>query len=806
MLKSLIPVALCLFLGACSTKTAVNQTKPTATSIKSYPEYKAPLLSPIILQTDSTVVVIPDYFPLAEDWDIVSLPEGLKAHRHLDEFILKGEMANDYEIIRLKVNEEKYDLLVKNHHKIPYTFVYPNSQNLDNLQIKGSFNNWSTTANPLVLKEGIYTFSTWLSPGTYEYIMVHKGKEFLDPNNPNSKSNGMGGYNNVFTVGNAESAPASLLLEKPEMNSRNLNVVLENYNSISNTDPIIVLWENNKIAVETIENHNKGIVFSFEIPKEALRQSRSHLRVFANSNAGKCNDLLIPLNKGNVIMNAVDLNRKDFQSNVMYEVFVDRFYDGDPSNNGTLNSTELFRGTDWYGGDLQGMYQKMEEGYFSDLGVNCLWISPINLNPQGMYGHMTEYGIDTKFTGYHGYWPVSLAKIDPRFGNSETLQNIIKEAHQEDTNVLLDYVANHVHEEHPIVKNDMGWITPMYLPDGRKNNRLYDEQRLTTWFDDFMPTLDLERAEVTEVMTDSAVYWFKKYDIDGFRHDATKHIPNSFWRKLTYKLKTEVVIPQDRKLYQIGETYGNNALINSYINTGMLDAQFDFNLFDAAFNGVLNDNYPLTQTAAVLMGSLQTYGYHHLMGNISGNHDKGRSISYADGSLSFGENAKEAGYTRTISNQNGDLGFKKMAQFFAFNLFIPGIPVIYYGDEIGMPGGDDPDNRRMMQFDGLNEYQSYLKNTVSKLIKLRRSRMELLYGDTWVEEVGEDYMILKRSYAGMTSYLCVNTSWSSKKITLDLGSEPPSEMFLHFNHKGQKNGTTLSFTLEGKDFEWVTIN
>ncbi len=82
-------------------------------------------------------------------------------------------------------------------------------------------------------------------------------------------------------------------------------------------------------------------------------------------------------------------------------------------------------------------------------------------------------------------------------------------------------------------------------------------------------------------MIDSAIFWIDKYDFDGFRHDATKHIPLNFWRSLNKKVKL-ISQKKGKYIYQIGETYGSHDLIKSYINSGMLDAQFDFNLYDNA--------------------------------------------------------------------------------------------------------------------------------------------------------------------------------------------------------------------------------
>jgi len=127
--------------------------------------------------------------------------------------------------------------------------------------------------------------------------------------------------------------------------------------------------------------------------------------------------------------------------------------------------------------------------------------------------------------------------------------------------------------------------------------------------------------------------------------------------------------------------------------------------------------------------SLKTYGNKYVMANITGNQDRARFISYAGGSLKFNENAKEAGWTRKV--EVGDtIAYKKLMLLMAFNISIPGVPVIYYGDEFGMPEGNDPDSRRMMRFGNqLNANEKENLRQTQQLIKLRRSNMALMYGD-----------------------------------------------------------------------------
>lgn len=181
-------------------------------------------------------------------------------------------------------------------------------------------------------------------------------------------------------------------------------------------------------------------------------------------------------------------------------------------------------------------------------------MSPITQNPEGAYGFWKDP--KTKFSGYHGYWPVSSSKVDYRYGTSQELKDLIEEAHKRNINVILDYVANHVHEEHPLYKQHQEWATELYLPDGSLNTERWDDHRLTTWFDTFLPTLNLENPEVYEPMTDSALFWIKEYNLDGFRHDATKHIPEIFWRTLTYKLKKDVMFPKTSPFIRWGKRMG----------------------------------------------------------------------------------------------------------------------------------------------------------------------------------------------------------------------------------------------------------
>ncbi|NNE56268.1 MAG: alpha-amylase, partial [Flavobacteriales bacterium] len=398
--------------------------------------------------------------------------------------------------------------------------------------------------------------------------------------------------------------------------------------------------------------------------------------------------------------------------------------------------------------------QVIESNYFAELGVNTIWISPITLNPDRAYG-LWNKEVVSKFSGYHGYWPISSKIIDYRLGDKSSFETLIENVHAMDANILVDYVANHVHIEHPVYQQHPEWATSLYLPDGTMNTEKWDEHRLTTWFDTHLATLDFSNPEVIEAMTDSAMYWVDEFDLDGFRHDATKHVQEEFWRALTKKIKKSR--EGEDPMFQIGETYGNPELISSYVSSGQMDAQFDFNLYDAAIDAFAKDDTGFENLARVMNESLLWYGSNHVMGNITGNQDRCRFISYADGSVDFSEDAKLAGWTREINN-NGKVGFERMKMLMTFLMTTPGIPCIYYGDEIGMPGGNDPDNRRMMIFEGLNEDQADMKRFTADLISLRRSNLALMYGQTNLIEASEEKLIFSRLYLDQELLVVIHKS------------------------------------------------
>lgn len=747
MMWLLSPLIILLVSACAETDSPLSETKV-------YHDYP---LSPIELEPDSTNIHLSDLFAEAVWIDSISSPQDIVWSQKEDSTLLtlsvKGQIPKMF-AVRLYTKGRVLDIPLVRSSKKRIKIRIPH-QGYQTVAIAGDMNAWNALNGSFIHEKEEWIWSSWLRPGSYGYQLELDGERTLDPTNNRTRPNGIGGTNSLLVV------EGPLVDEAPFVNAVANQDTLWVYSNQERTE-VIAFANNLEIPV-----HSKGNQH-YVLQSDFLAAVEGGLRIFSFNSTQRGNDIWIPFAEAKITEQADQLPRTDPRAMRMYFLMVDRFFNGDSLNDRPTDDTAILPIANFFGGDLKGVLDKVQDGYLDSLHLNTLWLSPIPKNPEGAFGLWDKGGVRSKFSSYHGYWPISFTQIDDRFGSAEDLKALTQALHANEQNLLLDFVANHVHENHPVYQahKDEGWATQLYLEDGSLNTERWDEYRLTTWFDVFLPSLNLERQDITEMLSDSAMYWIEEYGVDGFRHDATKHIPLNFWRTMSQKARA-YERESGQALYQIGETYGTADLIGSYLAYGMLDAQFDFNIYDAIVQMMTDEQSDFRLLREKLQQSWAYYGYHHTMGNMSGNQDKARIMSLATGEVRNSEDTKLAGWTREIHEQSRK-GFQKVALVHALNFAIPGIPVVYYGDEIGRPGGNDPDNRRMMKFEGLSDSESSLREEVATLSAWRAQELPLIYGNSKVLAANQTSFALVRTYGSEAILFVANKSAGPAGLELRL--------------------------------------
>lgn len=459
----------------------------------------------------------------------------------------------------------------------------------------------------------------------------------------------------------------------------------------------------------------------------------------------------------------------DWRDAVLYFVFVDRFKDGDPSNNGpALSGVE--GPAQYKGGDWAGVRQKIEEGYFTDLGVNTLWLSvPMDNADVGGWGSDGR-----QYSAYHAYWPTDLSRPEPRFGTIEELRGLVEAAHAKGIKVILDYAMNHVHKDSPVYAEHPDWFWP--LNDGSVSNCTcgggcsWDgDQGRRCWFTDYLPDFNFTNQAARDFSVSNAIQWIKDTGIDGFRLDAVKHIEDSWLLDLRSRVRTEIEAESGEHFYMVGETFtGQKDTIKYYVNPDMLDGQFDFPLRAVMIRSLLMraQDTPMSALDGFLSENESFYGS-GIMSTFVGNHDIPRPIHYAEDSPMWGSEWDD-GKNRAWSNQPGVPGnrapFERLANAFTVLFTTKGVPLVYYGDEVGMAGAGDPDNRRPMQWEGYSEGQGFLREHLAKLGAIRAAHPALRRGSRSTLSAGADTLAYRMSGEGDEVIVAVNRSDAAQTV------------------------------------------
>jgi glycosidase len=446
----------------------------------------------------------------------------------------------------------------------------------------------------------------------------------------------------------------------------------------------------------------------------------------------------------------------DWRSAVMYFVFVDRFRNGDTTNDDPIPNVEA--PANYQGGDWAGLLETIESGYFEDLGVNALWLTVPMDNPNAI-----GLGADGRnYSAYHGYWISDLEKVEEHFGDMALLKQVIDAAHDRGIKVLFDYAMNHVHTSNPLFTDQASYFWPLDFDgkycvcgDGCSWDG-YEGRRC--WFRDYLPDWNFQSAEARAASVDNAIWWIKETGVDGYRLDAIKHIETVWVEDLRKRVNDEIDQSKGR-FYMVGETFetGNRDVIRQYVGPTLLDGQFDFPLRGAVVEHVLRRSGTMFDLDNFLASNDGYYGEGSIMSTWIGNHDIPRVIQTAlDSPWGTWDNGGNSNWVNPPGQPSTRSPYERMLLGFTFIFTTQGVPLVYYGDEIGLAGSGDPDNRRFMQWDGTNEHQDWLRESLKKLGAVRKERTELWAGKRTTVFVSNDVYAYRMTQGAKSTVVVIN--------------------------------------------------
>lgn len=751
---------------------------------------------PICLEPKETIIDVNDIFIDENILDSVSAKPYLTASLSSDKksIVLKenGTALPLMFYLHAYTKNYEYSIILKRSSKIGYEFKYVTESNTPKkVAIVGDFNGWIPNDDEMVFDGHSYQCKVNLNPGKYAYLWVVDNKWMLDPLNNEKQRNMAGEMSSVVLIDNKPSGKIPKLFT----NWADGNII--RIKTINHPEKFFVLWDNFDLTKQFTNYQND--ILEIRIPEIAANTDNSRIRVYSYNKAGVSNDILIPLKNGNVVKQSADLDRHDKAAMMMYYLLVDRFNDADETNNFKVKDGNVNTLSNFMGGDMHGIDEKIQDDYFASLGVNTLWLSPLVQNPYE--AEADEVMKNKYYTGFHGYWPVSSSMFDARFGNEKLLHSIVKHAHHKEINVMIDLVSNHVHKKHPINTKHKDWLTIFVLADSTYNLRKFDQKFNETWLNSFLPDIDYSKPIVVDAMSDSALYWLQKYDIDGYRHGTTNFVHDNYWKTLTKKIKTYAIKQGLNVPYQIGEVIGSRDFVTRYVNSGKHHAQFDYNLYFESKQVFTSSNTTFTALAASLHESFNYFGWHSLMGNMTGNHDLGRFFSYGSDVMLM--NQFNTSQINTSFKQKSD--YNQLAQIMAFTATIPGLPVLFYGDEIGLKGAGTMDHSPMMKFEKLNAQEANQFETTKKLLHLRKNNMALIYGDFDLLSANENTLAYARYYFDNAAFVFFNKDNKSVKFKVAIPKEYATvSLKKHFNAKFTIDDTDLIIEMAPHSFEIIT--
>jgi glycosidase len=451
------------------------------------------------------------------------------------------------------------------------------------------------------------------------------------------------------------------------------------------------------------------------------------------------------------------------RDDVIYLIMPDRFADGDSSNDHPAGSTGRYDRRNpmaYHGGDLRGIREHL--GYLHDLGVTTLWLTPVWKNTD---------------SDYHGYHVVDFYALDDHMGSMREYQALVADAHRLGMKVLIDYVVNHTGPQHPWANDPPTptWIhgtpahhrEPAYTFAGLVDPHASPREYLNTldgWFAGRLPDLNPDDPALALYLAQNAMWWTESAQLDGFRQDTFPYSTRQFWSGWHERMRQ--VYPQFDypQIMDVGEVSDGDPSITSFFEGGR--KQFDgidsgvATLFDFplcfALRDVVIKGAPMQKIVDVLRHD-ELYPHPEMLVTFFGNHDETRFLSEKDSNPA------------------------KLKAAFGLLLTLRGIPQIYSGDEIAMPGGADPDNRRdfpggfpgdprnAFTAGGRTPEQQDVFAYVQSLLALRNNHTALRTGKQW--HIGWDdtyYAFLRES---PEEKLLVVYNNAAKTVALDIPVE-----------------------------------
>jgi len=434
---------------------------------------------------------------------------------------------------------------------------------------------------------------------------------------------------------------------------------------------------------------------------------------------------------------------------VWYQIFAERFCNGDPSLNrdGILEwgSKKTVNNDMIFGGDLKGIQEKLD--YLIEMGITGIYFTPI---------------FDAPST--HKYDTEDYFNIDSSFGDNGAFKQLVEEAHKRGIKVMLDAVFNHCGWTHPFwldvvengkeskyydcffIKNDP--VVNFDLWDGKPASRPKSaDGRLnyeTFAFTTEMPKWNTDHPIVNEHLLEAAKYWVKEYNIDGWRLDVSNEVSHKFWRE--FKTAVREIKPD---LFILGENWDNSY---PWLQGDQFDATMNFDFMFGIWDFVGSEGFNHETVNAV--------GFKNIISHLLVNYPKNVSP--------FMFNLIDCHDTpRILSVCNNNVDKVKLA--YVLQMTFTGSPSIYYGSEIGLPGVGD-DNRKCMIWDE-NKQNVSLKNHVKQLIALRKNNPAFRAVDIqWLYAGEEDNcLIYKKETEGQQVYVIINNG--EKDAVIDLPQE-----------------------------------